>query len=82
MIKKIAELSQKQSQVFEKYFLEDNGEFYFEGVWFRDQRKENAAACTTYNWWNGMGQDCNQIDQPGYYLPLLSGNPAGQFLSK
>lgn len=43
MTKKIAELSQKQSQVFEKYFLEDNGEFYFEGVWFRDQRKENAA---------------------------------------
>lgn len=43
MSKKIAQLTQQQSQVFEKYFLEDNGEFYFEGVWYRDQRPENKT---------------------------------------
>lgn len=38
---KMAILNDEKAQIFEKYFM-DNGEFCFEGCWFRDQRPENA----------------------------------------
>lgn len=39
--RRMALLTKSQAEIFEKYFLE-NGEFYFEGCWFRNQRPENA----------------------------------------
>ena len=38
---KIFKFNQQESQTFNKYFAEKNGEFYFEGMWFRNQRPEN-----------------------------------------
>lgn len=40
---KIEKLEEKKQQEFDKYFAEENGEFYFEGMWFRNQRKENVS---------------------------------------
>jgi len=37
----IQEISEKQAEVFNKYFAED-GNFCFEGCWLRNQRPENA----------------------------------------
>ncbi len=36
-------LTTKQADIFTKYFTE-NGEFYFEGCWLRNQRPENAKS--------------------------------------
>ena len=36
-------LTTKQADIFTKYFAE-NGEFYFEGCWLRNQRPENAKS--------------------------------------
>lgn len=39
---KVCELTKKESEIFEKYFCNEEGCFYFEGMWLRNQRKENA----------------------------------------
>ena len=41
---KIYKFNKKQENIFDKYFCEKNGEFYFEGMWFRNQRPENKKA--------------------------------------
>ena len=37
----IFKFDKTEEHVFDKYFAEENGEFYFEGMWFRNQRPEN-----------------------------------------
>ncbi|MGI5842485.1 MAG: hypothetical protein ACOX6H_04270 [Christensenellales bacterium] len=39
---RIKKLDAKRKEVFEKYFADEQGDFYFEGMWLRDQRKANA----------------------------------------
>ncbi len=39
---KIFKFNINESETFNKYFAEENGEFHFEGMWFRNQRPENA----------------------------------------
>ncbi len=39
---KIEKLSLEKEEEFKKYFLNKNNELIFEGMWFRNQRKENA----------------------------------------
>ncbi len=41
---KIFKFNTNEANTFNKYFAEDNGEFYFEGMWFRNQRPENAKS--------------------------------------
>ena len=36
-------MSCQKEQEFDKYFLNENKEFFFEGMWFRNQRKENVS---------------------------------------
>lgn len=38
---KITELSEEKAELFNKYFLENDGYFSFEGCWLRNQRPEN-----------------------------------------
>lgn len=38
---RIVELDETRQEIFEKYFAEENGEFYFEGMWFRNQQEKN-----------------------------------------
>ena len=40
---KVCKLNESESNVFSKYFCDENGSFYFEGMWLRNQRKENKA---------------------------------------
>ena len=39
---RIFDFNKEEENIFDKYFAEENGEFYFEGMWFRSQRIENA----------------------------------------
>lgn len=39
----IFKFNKSEENIFNKYFTEDNGEFYFEGMWFRNQRPENKT---------------------------------------
>ena len=39
----IEQLSLEKVEEFNKYFLNENKEFFFEGMWFRNQRPENAS---------------------------------------
>ena len=41
---KTYKFEENQEQIFDKYFAEPNGDFHFEGMWFRNQRLENAKA--------------------------------------
>lgn len=41
---KVFKFNDEEKNIFDKYFAEDNGEFYFEGMWFRSQRIENAES--------------------------------------
>ena len=41
---KIYRFNKEQENNFDKYFCESNNEFYFEGMWFRNQRPENKKA--------------------------------------
>jgi len=38
---KIFKFEKQEEEVFDKYFVESDGNFYFEGMWFRNQRPEN-----------------------------------------
>lgn len=38
----ISEISPKQAEILNKYFVEDDGCFNFEGCWLRNQRPENS----------------------------------------
>jgi len=37
----VCELTKEQKEIFLKHFVEKDNRFYFEGIWFRNQRKEN-----------------------------------------
>lgn len=37
----IKKLSKKRKEIFDKYFVEQDGNFYFEGMWFRNQQEKN-----------------------------------------
>ena len=39
---KVCKLTRSESEVFKKYFCDGEGNFFFEGMWLRNQRKENA----------------------------------------
>ena len=38
---KVLEISKEQKERFNKYFVEEDGKFMFEGMWLRDQREKN-----------------------------------------
>ena len=38
----IQEISEKQAEILNKYFIAENESFDFEGCWLRNQRPENA----------------------------------------
>lgn len=38
---KVLEISKEQKERFNKYFVEEDGKFLFEGMWLRDQREKN-----------------------------------------
>lgn len=40
---KIEKMSEEKKKQFDKYFANKDKEFFFEGMWFRNQRKENAS---------------------------------------
>ncbi len=37
----IQEIDNEKKLIFDKYFAEENGNFYFEGMWFRNQQEKN-----------------------------------------
>lgn len=40
---KVCELTKEQTKLFQEHFAEHDGKFYFEGIWFRNQRPENKS---------------------------------------
>lgn len=39
---RVKEITPAQKQLFEKHFADEDGNFYFEGMWLRNQREKNA----------------------------------------
>lgn len=50
---KLAKLTNEEKDIFFNNFANENGTFDFEGVWFRNQRKENARQ----SGWTGEGDE-------------------------
>ena len=40
----VCKLTMEQKELFNNHFTDENGNFCFEGIWFRNQRPENALA--------------------------------------
>jgi len=40
----VCELTKEEKEIFLNHFVEKDNRFYFEGIWFRNQRKENEKA--------------------------------------
>ncbi|MDD4350988.1 MAG: hypothetical protein PHP83_02270 [Clostridia bacterium] len=40
----VCELTKEQKEIFSNHFVENDNRFYFEGIWFRNQRQENKKA--------------------------------------